>query len=261
MRRPILLSILFWLLLVGVVSSQTQKVNGNLVVIGSINWCAASGSPGVYACSLAQSITSYRTGTYYRFQANSTNTGVATLNLNSLGAITIKKKQGNVTTDLVAGDICANQMVDVMFDGSNMQLMTPVCQPDIQSFTIVVGTDDAASPLVNTNLGPQTNLYTFTRAATIQQISVYADAGTPNVIVHRRTGTTNTALLSAALQTAAAGALACAKTTAVAGIEGTACSATLQNASVPAGHTIGLTSGTAGGVAKRMSIVVFYTYN
>lgn len=265
MRRALILSLL--LLIGGLISpygsnSQTQKINGNVVIVGNINWCADTGSAGTYVCTLSQPITSYRTGTYYRFQANSTSTNTpATLNLNGLGAKTIKKTKGNITTDLVAGDICTGQMVEVMYDGTNMQMTSPLCQQDVQSFTIVIGTDDATSVLLNSNLGPQRNLYTLVRNATIQQISVYADAGTPNVIVHRRSGTTDTNMLTAALQTAAAGGLACAKTTATAGFEGTTCSATLTNAAVSAGQTIGLTSGTAGGVAKRMSIMVFFTYN
>jgi hypothetical protein len=80
------------------------------------------------------------------------------------------------------------------------------------------------------------------------------------VIVHRRTGTTNTALLSSALPTAASGAVACSKTAGGTSLDGaTTCSSTLTNASIPGGHTIGLTSGTAGGTAKRMTVAVTMT--
>jgi hypothetical protein len=90
----------------------------------------------------------------------------------------------------------------------------------------------------------------------VVEIAVKASGGTPAVTVHRRTGTTNTALVSSALATASAGAIACSKTTAVTGLDGaTTCTNTLQNVSVSAGHWIGVTSGTAS-TAARVSVAV-----
>jgi hypothetical protein len=209
---------------------------------------------------LSPALVSYRKGVRYTFLANTRNTGAATLNLNGLGAKTIKKVVNGVTTDLVDFDIQAGQMIDVMYDGTNMQMLSQLGNPNIESLTLLVGADNGVV-LVDADLGPQLNTYMFPRAVTIVEIAVMADAGTPSVIVHRRTGSTNTALVSSALATAASGGLACAKTTSIAGIGGATCAATLQNQSVPAGHTLGLTSGTAGGVAKRLSILVFYTVN
>ena len=61
-------------------------------------------------------------GQIFTFIAGSTNTGASTLNINSLGAKTIKKF-GN-TTDLQPGDIVASQMVQVEYDGTVFQLMS-----------------------------------------------------------------------------------------------------------------------------------------
>jgi hypothetical protein len=130
----------------------------------------------------------------------------------------------------------------------------------LRTCMLLAGADNGAA-LVDADLGPQLQMCLVPAASTVVEIVVYADAGTPNVLVHRRTGTTNTALLSGALATAASGALACSKTTGVAGIAGTTCSATLQNTSVAAGDTLGLSSGTAGGVAKRMSVGIVMTVN
>jgi hypothetical protein len=118
-----------------------------------------------------------------------------------------------------------------------------------------------ATPLADGDIGPQRFGCVIPYAATVTEVTVYADAGTPSVIVHRRTGGTNTALLSSALPTAAAGALACARTTAVAGYGGTTCAGTLINTSIAAGDTIGTSSGSiAGGVAKLMSVAVHYEH-
>jgi hypothetical protein len=126
---------------------------------------------------------------------------------------------------------------------------------------IIVGKNNGAL-LVNADLGPNPAQCMVPESATIEEVTIFADTGTPNVIPEKRTtggGAVN--ILSAALPTAAGGALACARTTAATGYAGTLCSATLQNTTVLAGDTFGLTSGTAGGTARRMSIFITYILN
>lgn len=126
---------------------------------------------------------------------------------------------------------------------------------------IVVGADNG-SALANADLGPQLNQCFVPFAATVVEIEVMADAGTPNVIVQRSHLGSPTALLSGALATASAGAVACSNTGGTTGLDGTTtCTNTLQNTSVAVGDWIGLTSGTAGATAKRMSIAVTMTVN
>jgi hypothetical protein len=125
---------------------------------------------------------------------------------------------------------------------------------------IVTGSDEtAAAVLADANIGPQRNQCFIPSAALVEEITVDSDAGTPSVIVHGRLGTSDTPLLSSALATAAAGAVACARPTAVVGFTtGVTCSATLINPTLSAGTWLGTTSGTAGGVAKRLSIAISY---
>lgn len=85
---------------------------------------ADSGSNDTYTTSLSPAITAYVLGTHYRFKANTANTGIATINFNSLGAKTIKKAVGGITTDLADNDIRAGQWVDVVYDGTNMQMQS-----------------------------------------------------------------------------------------------------------------------------------------
>ena len=55
------------------------------------------------------------------------------LNVNGLGAKTIKK---NVSSDLATGDILANQIVTVIYDGTNMQIIGNTERTtDVQVFT------------------------------------------------------------------------------------------------------------------------------
>lgn len=55
-----------------------------------------------------------------RFKAGGTNTGAATLNVDSLGAVAIKRLNGDA---LSAGDIVSGGIYDVAFDGTNYVLL------------------------------------------------------------------------------------------------------------------------------------------
>jgi hypothetical protein len=127
---------------------------------------------------------------------------------------------------------------------------------------IVIGADNGGSALVDADLGPQGRQCYIPAAGTVVEIDVTADGGTPNVIPRKNSAGSTSNLVSSALATGSSGAIACSKTSGVTGIDGaTTCSATLQNTSLSAGDYIELISGTAGGVAKRMSIFVIWTVN
>ena len=72
--------------------------------------------------SLTPAIAAYATGNLFSFVAAATNTGAATINLNSLGAKSITK-QGS--TALSAGDIVSNQLYLIEYDGTRFQLINP----------------------------------------------------------------------------------------------------------------------------------------
>lgn len=62
----------------------------------------------------------YSTGMVFVFKAGNTNTGPSTLNINSIGAVSIVK---GLDEPLDAGDIVQDQMVTVIYDGTNFQLI------------------------------------------------------------------------------------------------------------------------------------------
>lgn len=72
--------------------------------------------------TLAPAITAYATGNLFSFVAVATNTGAATINLNSLGAKSITKSG---TTALVAGDLVSGQVYLIEYDGTRFQLVNP----------------------------------------------------------------------------------------------------------------------------------------
>jgi hypothetical protein len=74
-----------------------------------------------YAITLSPAPTAYATGQRFTFTANTANTGAATLNVNTLGSKAIKK---NHDQDLATGDIESGQVVEVVYDGTNMQMVS-----------------------------------------------------------------------------------------------------------------------------------------
>lgn len=90
---------------------------------GAELYAADAGSNDTYVITLSPVPTSYTTGMVVRFKANTINTGAATLNVNSLGAKTIKK---GVSTTLSNGDILAGQFCTVIYDGTDFILQSPV---------------------------------------------------------------------------------------------------------------------------------------
>ncbi len=84
---------------------------------------ADAGSTDAYAITLTPAALAYVTPMTIIFKANTVNTGACTLNVNGLGAKTIKK---NYNSDLADGDILANQYVEVVYDGTNFQMISPI---------------------------------------------------------------------------------------------------------------------------------------
>lgn len=74
-----------------------------------------------YAVTLSPIPTAYVAGMTVVFKANTANTGACTLNVNTLGAIDIRKNKDQA---LATGDILAGQIVTVVYDGTVFQLQT-----------------------------------------------------------------------------------------------------------------------------------------
>lgn len=92
------------------------------------------GSNDSYAISLDPAPTDYDNliGVPIVFKANTANTGAASLNLNGLGDITIKK---NKDQDLSNNDIKAGQLVIVAYDGTYFQQLGGGAPPVHRAFT------------------------------------------------------------------------------------------------------------------------------
>lgn len=104
-------------------SKRQQWLNTIKHLFGS-RFAADGGANDTYTATLVPAPTGYITGEHYRFKANTANTGACTINFNGLGAKAIKKAAGGITTDLADNDIRAGQWVDLVYDGTNMQMQS-----------------------------------------------------------------------------------------------------------------------------------------
>ena len=85
-------------------------------------YAADAEATDTYVITLSPAPSAYTTGMVIRFKANTKNTGAATINVNALGAKSIVK---NFNVVLVDSDIRANQITEIIYDGTNFQLISP----------------------------------------------------------------------------------------------------------------------------------------
>lgn len=85
-------------------------------------------------------MTAYATGQRFTFIAAGSNTGAATLNINAIGAKAITK---NGATALSSGDIPSGKAVEVVYDGTQFQLITGSAYTGLSTVNGIVKGDGA----------------------------------------------------------------------------------------------------------------------
>lgn len=120
-----------------------------LTTVQTYDYAADSVGTDAYAITVTPAPTAYVTGQVFRFKAGTANTGASTLNVNSLGAISIKK---NYNSDTATGDIKANQIVEVVYDGTNFQMQSPA-SGGIQTYSFGVAQGSASPQTIAHGLG------------------------------------------------------------------------------------------------------------
>lgn len=132
------------------------------------NYAADAGSNDTYVITLSNVPASYVTGQKFVFKANTANTGTATLNVNSLGAKTIVRSDG---TTLLTGDILANQIVEVIYNGTDMVMTSAPAG----TANLVAGAYPAGDGINITGVALKKESYTASGAIT-QNDTVYVSA-------------------------------------------------------------------------------------
>ena len=107
---------------IGIAKSATELYFDSNFQNTLYNYNVSTGAANAYALALSPAFNAYYVGMKICFKANFTNTGASTIDINGLGVKTIKI---NVTEDLLAGAILQDQIVELVYDGTNFQMVSP----------------------------------------------------------------------------------------------------------------------------------------
>lgn len=143
----------------GTPSSSNTFVTQTGLQRGQEIYAADAEVSDTYVITLSPVPTAYASGMTINFKANTANTGAATLNVNSLGAITIKKHHDQ---DLETGDIESGQIITVVYDGTNFQMQS---QTAVAPLTTVTANEKLY--LAKASGSPVRNTTTETAVATV----------------------------------------------------------------------------------------------
>lgn len=125
------------------------------VINNAGDYATSGGSSDAYTLAVdAQVVTAYVTGQVFKFKANFSCYASPTLNVNSLGAKSIMKKVAGSTglMNAMEGDIVNGQIVEVIYDGTYMQLVSNYMTSKAAG-TGADGALEGSSGTVNIDLG------------------------------------------------------------------------------------------------------------
>lgn len=105
---------------VGSAAARTDYAAAGQVQDGAFAYAADSGSANAYAMTVAPAITAYAAGQTFRFKAANGNTGASTLAVSGLAAKAIQFRGHPI----VGAMISANNMVEVVYDGTQFQMIS-----------------------------------------------------------------------------------------------------------------------------------------
>lgn len=111
------------------------RINGIVTTTGSAN-------AYVYTPTNTSYPASYVNGEIYTFKANFTNTGAATININSLGAKSIYKQTDSGPAALTGGEIVSGQYYQIAYNGTQMLILN---KADVPAQTITLSGDVTGS--------------------------------------------------------------------------------------------------------------------
>ena len=105
-------------------TAQTDATNLLAIQHGTgVYGATVGGSGNAITVTLSPAITAYSAGQKFTFIAGAANTGGVTVNFSGLGTKAITKVG---TTALVANDILSGSLVEVEYDGTRFQLISPI---------------------------------------------------------------------------------------------------------------------------------------
>ena len=111
-------------------TAGVDYVSGLQLQNSTLTFLTSVAGTNVITGNLTPAIASYVAGQMFSFLSAGANTGAVTLNINGVGAIAVTKLG---STALAAGDIPANTIIIVQYDGSEFQLVAPAALSSLGS--------------------------------------------------------------------------------------------------------------------------------
>jgi hypothetical protein len=106
---------------VGTATLTNQYPSAGQIQAGSITYLTSVSGTDTIVGTAALGMSAYTTGQVFSFVSAGDNTGAVTLNINAIGAKSIKKSG---TINLTAGDIPSGAAIQVLYDGTSFQLIS-----------------------------------------------------------------------------------------------------------------------------------------
>lgn len=100
---------------------QEIGVSAGAIQNATHTYAADAEASDAYVITLTPAVSAYAEGQEFVFKANTANTGASSLNVNGLGAKTLKK---NTDQDTETGDIESGSILSVVYDGTNFQIVS-----------------------------------------------------------------------------------------------------------------------------------------
>jgi len=191
---------------------RTQYGTAGQIQDSAFTFLTSPAGTNAITATASLGMSAYATGQRFFFVAAATNTGACTLNINAIGVKSVTK---NGTTALVAGDIAINAVAQVVYDGTQFQLLNPA-SATVSSFsagstgltpsTATTGAVTLAGTLAvaNGGTGVTTSTGSGNNVLSTSPSLTTPDLGTPSALVGTNiTGTA--ASLTAGIATRASG--------------------------------------------------------
>jgi hypothetical protein len=103
----------------GAATAAADAVRFDQIQSSTEKWVTVSGTD-TYVGSVTPALTAYAAGNAFNFVVPNTNTTACTINIDGLGAKSITR---DGSTALVAGDLIANSVVTIVYDGTRFQVL------------------------------------------------------------------------------------------------------------------------------------------
>jgi hypothetical protein len=154
---------------VGNATARTMYASAGQVQDSTLTYLTSVSGTNAITASAPIVMTAYATGQTFRFIAANATTGAVTININSIGLKSIVRTDGSA---LVSGDIASGAAVQIMYDGTNFQLLSDANgSSETMSTLTVTGNTYLATSSGNVGIGNSSPAFKLDVTGQIQSSS------------------------------------------------------------------------------------------